>query len=196
MTTSQREFRHAANRGRTGFNERLRRRQRRLTATERHARKCVICNHPRREEIEAAFLSWLSPRVIVSEFRLDFPRYLYRHAHATGLYQLRRFKLSCAAERVVEHVGSVRPNANAVLRAIRVSCSIDDHGNWREPARAAAPGSTKARDAGDSPKATAPNSTTLATEIEPGVSLITSVRGVRLSSNRHFLARLKTSPNA
>jgi hypothetical protein len=36
----------------------------------RHARKCCICRHPKRDAIEAAFLGWRSPDVIADEYGL------------------------------------------------------------------------------------------------------------------------------
>ncbi len=190
MTLSQREFRQASNRG-AGFNDLLRRRP--LTRAERHARKCVICRHPNRQEIEAAFLRWQSPKLIVSEFNLHHPRYIYRHAHATGLYALRRFKLSCALERIIEYASTAKPDARAVLKAIYVCCHIDEHGVWRDSPPAIV---TTSVESGESADPAAPNSSALTLEIEPGLTVAASVRGLRRSSNRHFVPRLETPANA
>jgi hypothetical protein len=137
MSISQREYRDVANRQRTGFNDRLPRSM--PAAPERHARKCVICNHRDREEIEAAFLCWTSPSAIVSAFHLGHREYIYRHVRATGLDQLRRHKLSCAAEMIVEHASAVEVNARDVLKAVYVVSHIDGLGQWREYSRAAEP---------------------------------------------------------
>jgi hypothetical protein len=137
MSISQREYRDVANRRRTGFNDRLPRTM--PAAPERHARKCVVCKHPDREKIEAAFLSWTSPQAIASEFNLAHREYVHRHVRATGLDQLRRYKLSCAAEMIVEHVASVEVKARDVLKAVYVTSNIDDVGNWRKPPRVVKP---------------------------------------------------------
>jgi hypothetical protein len=115
MTISHREFHQAANRKRPGFNGRLPKRQ--PKAPERHARRCLVRRHPARATIEAAFLQWRSPRLIALQYKLACANSIYRHAHATGLYALRRFKLLCAAERVAERLDGLDPNADAVIRA-------------------------------------------------------------------------------
>jgi hypothetical protein len=108
-------------------------------APERHARKCTICNHRDREKIEAAFLCWTSPEAIASEFNIAHREYIHRHVRATGLDQLRRYKLSCAAEMIVEHAASVEVKARDVLKAVYVTSNIDAQGNWRKPPRIVKP---------------------------------------------------------
>lgn len=137
MSISQREYRDVANRRRTGFNDRLPRTM--PAAPERHSRKCVICNHRDREKIEAAFLCWSNTQAVINEFHLDHRQGLYRHARATGLDQLRRHKLSCAAEMIIEHAAEVEPDAKDVLRAVYVVSHIDSHGCWREYSRETKP---------------------------------------------------------
>ncbi len=56
-----------------------------LTSLERHARKCQICKHPDREEIDQEFLRWQHPIFIAEEFNLPETRIIYAHARATGL---------------------------------------------------------------------------------------------------------------
>ncbi len=137
MSISQREYRDVANRRRTGFNDRLPRTM--PPAPERHSRKCVVCNHRDREKIEAAFLCWTSPQAIASEFNLVHREYVHRHVRATGLDQLRRYKLSCAAEMIVEHAASVEVQARDVLKAVYVVSHLDEVGNWRNPPRVVKP---------------------------------------------------------
>jgi len=126
MTISHREFHQAANRKRPGFNGRLPKRQ--PKAPERHARKCLVCRHPDRAKIEAAFLHWRSPRLIALQHNLAGTQSIYRHAHATGLYALRRFKLLCAAERIAELLDGLGPNADAVIRAVEACSRLDARG--------------------------------------------------------------------
>jgi hypothetical protein len=222
MTISQREFSEVANRNRSGVKTRLPQRKLKLPP-ERHARKCVICRHPNRQEIETAFLHWRSPLQIASEYNLPSPRNIYRHAHAAGLYALRRMKLRCAIEMIVEQVDGVTPSADAVLRAIHARCHINDRGEWHEPPRhviytrepheaispSSAPHKTPAPQNSSNhdpepqpapeispvePNANAKVARSL--EIEPGLNLEVSRQGVRLDSNRQFLVRLETSGNA
>jgi hypothetical protein len=128
MTISHREFHQAANRARPGFRERLPKRK--PSVPERHARKCVVCLHPKRAEIESAFLQWRSPKFIAVQYSLAGTHNIYRHAHATGLFALRRFKLLCAAERIAERFN--RPGfdilADAVIRAVEVCSQVDARG--------------------------------------------------------------------
>jgi len=222
MTISQREFREAANGKRSGVNTRLPRRDR-TEPSERHARKCVICRHPERPEIEDAFLHWRSPARIASDFNLVHSRNIYRHAHAIGLYALRSMKLRCAAEMIVEHAETVTPSADAVLRAIRASCLINDRGEWHDPPRRVihtrqrndapacglaprqSPSEEKPESHAPVPQppppepATAPAAADVSPqsiEIERGLDVSVTSQGVRLDSNRQFLIRLETAANA
>jgi hypothetical protein len=148
----------------------------------------------------------------------------YRHVHATGIYALRRLKFRYAIELIVEKAERVAPDADAVIRAIRAASMIDSRGQWREPRRvvvysrepednsagesrstqsvsniAATPGSVTASDA---PPADPPGLTFStdgnpppSVEIEQGVSLKISRRGVRSNSNRQILVRLGSAGN-
>jgi len=104
-----------------------------LTPLERHARKCQICNHPFREEIEQDFLHWHRPRTISLDYRLPHYRYVYRHAHATGLYERRRTQMLCALELIIEEAGHTQPSADAVIRAVRACSRLDERGVWQDP---------------------------------------------------------------
>jgi hypothetical protein len=85
---------------------------------ERHARKCVICNHPERADLEEDFLSWRNAELIHKDYDLPNFRAIYRHARATGLYQRRRGNLSFAAELLIEPVDQAKPSPETILRAI------------------------------------------------------------------------------
>ena len=98
-----------------------------------HQRKCQICKHPRREEIEEDFINWCKADEIVDVYQLEGYRAVYRHAHATGLFDRRRLNLRFAAETLVEEVNCVDPCADAVLRAIRTCTRLNDRGEWNEP---------------------------------------------------------------
>ena len=104
------------------------------TPTEdRHSRKCTICNHPDREDIDTAFLHWAPTEHIVRDFDLPSLSALYRHAHARGLWNLRRSHIRHALDRIIEHAGECRPSGNAVIRAIEISCRFDQDGRYVVP---------------------------------------------------------------
>jgi hypothetical protein len=56
------------------------------SSIERHSRKCAICTHPAREAIDQAFLHRPRHPNIVKDYNLPSLSSLYRHAHATGLW--------------------------------------------------------------------------------------------------------------
>ncbi len=100
---------------------------------DRHSRKCTICNHPERESIDEAFLHWSRSERIVRDYNLPSLSALYRHAHACGLWNLRRIKIRRALDRLIERAGDCNPSGNAVLRAIEISCRFDQDDRYVEP---------------------------------------------------------------
>ena len=104
-------------------------------STKRHSRKCVICAHPDREAIDEAFLHWCRNDLILKEFSIPNLSSLYRHAHACGLWNLRRNKLRCALDRLIEHAGDCKPSGGAVVRAVEVSCRFDQDDRYVEPVK-------------------------------------------------------------
>jgi hypothetical protein len=102
----------------------------------RHARKCKVCKHPDREDIELDFLHWHNCADIAADYEIEDARGLYRHAHATGLWERRNLNLRFAVAHIVEHAESVEPSANGVLKAIEACSQITDRGEWiRAPKR-------------------------------------------------------------
>jgi hypothetical protein len=106
-----------------------------LPDLKRHARKCAICRHPNRADIEEAFVSWRNAELIQKDYKLSNYHTIYRHARAQGLYERRRENLHFAAELLIEHADQARPDANIILRAIHACARINDRGEWIEPAR-------------------------------------------------------------
>jgi hypothetical protein len=100
---------------------------------ERHRRKCVICKHKDREDIETDFLHWHSAINIVCDYDLPQARALYRHVHATGLYAKRQQDMRYAAAHIVDNAENVKPTAHAVLQAMRACTLINDQGVWVDP---------------------------------------------------------------
>jgi hypothetical protein len=107
--------------------------QRRAPEFARHVRKCTICRHPQRSEIETAFLSWDYVSSIVAEFHLPGRAALYRHAHAVGLLDERHRAIRRALARIIEKVQDVEPTAMAIVRAVEVFAHINDRGEWIAP---------------------------------------------------------------
>jgi hypothetical protein len=105
-----------------------------LSSQERHSRKCQICHHPDREQIEGDFLMWRIPAAIVREY--DVPEIsLYRHAHAFNLFPLRRENLRLGLDRVIERGAQVEVSGDTIIRAIRAQACLTDDNKWLEPAK-------------------------------------------------------------
>jgi hypothetical protein len=102
-------------------------------ALARHARKCTICRHPDREDIEQEFLHWSTSWYIQEEYGVKDARSIYCHARATGLIRRRRENLLSALDNIVVHSGDITPSADAVLRAIRAYSCLDECGRWTDP---------------------------------------------------------------
>ncbi len=100
-----------------------------------HARKCKVCNHPRRDEIAEAFIHWDHPGEIVRRFGLGHRSVLYRHARAQRLYELRAFYLRSALDHIIERAAITPVGANAVVNAVRAYAHINSQGKWVEPPR-------------------------------------------------------------
>jgi hypothetical protein len=101
---------------------------------ERHRRKCAICNHPYRQALEEDFLNWGDVAHLTKVFEIKDSRGVYRHAHATGLFERRRQNMRFAAECIVEQISSVKvSNPESILNAIRTITRLNDRGQWHEP---------------------------------------------------------------
>ena len=99
----------------------------------RHARRCAICHHPEREAIEEAFVHWFHADRIVDDHDLPSRSALYRHAYATGLYELRRRNMRFALEHLIEEARYANVSGDCVIRAIRAYSRLTDDGRWIEP---------------------------------------------------------------
>jgi hypothetical protein len=113
---------------------RPRRANRKRPSDDRHSRKCQICSHPRRQDIEQDFLRWLSPDRIAAQYGLADHSTVYRHVHATGLFKRRSESIHLALDRILERGDAiVNVNANSILQAVKFSAILD--GEWVEPPR-------------------------------------------------------------
>src|SRR5579864_8383257 len=99
---------------------------------ERHGRRCIICHHPEREDIEEEFVHWRSPTRLAHDYKLGDYRTIYRHARAAGLLLQRRERLHSALDAFVESVDDVTFTGDTILRAMRAYSCIDSHGRWTE----------------------------------------------------------------
>jgi hypothetical protein len=104
-----------------------------VPALDRHARKCAVCKHKDREDIEADFLHWHSASDISYAYGLPNARALFRHAHAVGLHEERMRTVRFAAAHIVDYADNVKPSANAILKAMRACTLINDRGVWIDP---------------------------------------------------------------
>lgn len=99
---------------------------------ERHRRKCSICNHPDREEIEQEFVMWREAWSLARQYGIQDCRSIYRHAALTGLLDRRRANMRWALDSIIER----RPDkvtADAVIRAVRAQTCLTDDNRWIEP---------------------------------------------------------------
>ena len=99
----------------------------------RHSRQCEICHHPQREAIDDEFLHWQPPDYIVEHYKLPSRSALYRHAHATGIYDDRRFNTRHALDNIIEESARCTPNGHVIIAAIRAYSRLNDEGRWVDP---------------------------------------------------------------
>lgn len=91
-----------------------------------------MCNRPEREAIEEKFVYWTSPYNIRRGYNVSEAS-LYRHAHATRMFAIRRTKLLFALETIVEGADLPPVTADLVIRAARACARINDAGKWVDP---------------------------------------------------------------
>jgi hypothetical protein len=96
----------------------------------RHDRKCTICNHPERDAIDHHFLIWRPAEDIAEIYDIRDRSSIYRHAHATGLFERRRRTVRLALEPVIEQAVNVDVTADALVRAVRTYAQINDSGRF------------------------------------------------------------------
>jgi len=101
---------------------------------ERHARKCQICRHPDREEMEQEFEDWVKLSRIARHHNVDDSS-LHRHMKAFGLVEKRRDNVRAVLERILER-GAEKPiSGNTILRAVKAYCCLGGPNKWVEPER-------------------------------------------------------------
>jgi len=83
-----------------------------------HSRRCTVCNHPDRIWIDLDFIEWASPTRIAMEFDLYDRDSIYRHAHATDLFELRRRNILCIYEHLLERTPRTQITSRGIMHAI------------------------------------------------------------------------------
>jgi len=84
-----------------------------VTDTERHSRKCVICNHAKREQIERDYVEWHPIAEIAEEYEVLL-RAIHRHANALNLDQEKRDNKLWFYQRIMDRA----PNKVSVADAL------------------------------------------------------------------------------
>jgi hypothetical protein len=101
-----------------------------LTFIERHARKCSICNHPYRQEIDESLLHWRSPQTIMNCFGIKTETTIYHHAHAFNLFALRNRNLQSALCNIIEDIDTRDFSGREMLDAVRALAHLTADGRW------------------------------------------------------------------
>jgi hypothetical protein len=99
----------------------------------RHKSHCKICAHPQREEIERAYIDWVSPAQIAAEFKLRDRSCIYRHAHALNLVALRDRNSRALLHRYLERADEAPVTAGGVMQAITLLGRLNARGELVEP---------------------------------------------------------------
>jgi hypothetical protein len=99
----------------------------------RHARKCSICRHPDRYDIEQDFLRWYSPISIAEDYNLPDHSSVYRHARALGLVEVRGRNLRVSLDGLIERIDRTAVTADAIVKAVRFRAHINADGEWVNP---------------------------------------------------------------
>jgi hypothetical protein len=97
-----------------------------------HSPECSICRHPERFSIDQEFLEWGAVSSIAAAYRIR-RRAIYRHAHATNLFERRNRDLRFALGRIIEHAGAVPVTADSIVRAVRLFACLNHKGGWTGP---------------------------------------------------------------
>jgi hypothetical protein len=100
------------------------------TPLERHARKCSICRHPERQQIDESFLHWRSPHTIMQCFGIKTETTIYHHAHAFNLFALRNCNLQSALCNIIEDIDTRDFTGREILDAVRALAHLTADGRW------------------------------------------------------------------
>jgi hypothetical protein len=97
---------------------------------QKHSRDCGICAHRDRDEIEREFVEW-RPIAAIAKARKIPRASLYRHVHATGLFEKRGRNVKAALAKIIERCDRVHVTSAAVISAIAAYAKINSEtGEW------------------------------------------------------------------
>lgn len=99
---------------------------------DRHSRECRICNHPRREEIETAFVEWQPMARIARDYHLGSRQSLCRHARACALIAKRNQNIAAALAAIIERGARAPVSAAVAVQAIVALSKINSRGRWTD----------------------------------------------------------------
>jgi hypothetical protein len=103
-----------------------------LSRLELHRSRCCICCGNHQEEIDEAFVNWEFVGHIAEEYKIN-RRAIYRHAHATGLFEKRDQNIRRALGRIIHEADHVAITGDTVVRAIKILTHVNTHGEWVQP---------------------------------------------------------------
>jgi len=103
-----------------------------LTPRQLHELHCSVCEHPFRPMIDEEFLHWISVDSIAQKYDVGW-RAIYRHAHATGIFEQRYCNLRSALGHIVECANHAVPTSRDVIRAVHHLARINAKGEWTDP---------------------------------------------------------------
>jgi hypothetical protein len=97
---------------------------------DRHRRKCKICRHPNRDEIERDYLQWRTSRDIARSFGITDHTVIFRHAWATGLYERRQRIIAYALHPLLEQSEDIfiKATPNTIISAVQTYSQINNEG--------------------------------------------------------------------
>jgi hypothetical protein len=106
----------------------MRKAPRKKVRTERHTRRCGICNSPEREAIERDFISWQRPSAICTQYGIKSRSSLNLHTRALRLDERRDANIRGALSRFVERSATVKPTASSFVSACAILAKLDSNG--------------------------------------------------------------------
>jgi hypothetical protein len=95
-----------------------------------HTRRCNVCRHPQRKDIEEEFLRWRSPDRIAQDYKIPDHSSIYRHVHATGIFARRRKAVRAALEPIIECAQYVKVTSSSLVKAVHAYAHINEFGEW------------------------------------------------------------------
>ena len=107
----------------------MRRKKKAAPTNYRHERDCRVCRSPAKDAIEAAFVSWKSPRKIARQFKIRSVTTIYLHARAFDLFAARNKNIHALLGNLIEKSLNVRRvSVSAALQAVSILVKLNADG--------------------------------------------------------------------